>query len=293
MDLLASRRAKDLDSLREQVIPWLIKTAWQKGLAQRYSPSKLRLSSHIDALLTSVLDPSRRDPLASALARSSARHELKGTFVEDNTASSSQIPLSSSGFLPSPSSRSPEPREEWGLKPVKSGYKCQIVIAAPPPIPEPTPQQKGSKEKSKPIEPDHLIRANSLAGYWELNRRFIRQLGITNQGQVNPNNARMSGEDGPISNLAQISPDSAIGESTRVAEKTSIKKCVIGRHCVIGKGAKLTGCVLWDFVVIEEKYVLFIFSISCLFALTAQCEDREHHPVFQREDWSQSTDQGL
>jgi translation initiation factor eIF-2B subunit gamma len=40
LDLLASRRAKDLDSLREQVIPWLIKTAWQKGLAQRYSPSK-------------------------------------------------------------------------------------------------------------------------------------------------------------------------------------------------------------------------------------------------------------
>jgi translation initiation factor eIF-2B subunit gamma len=181
---------------------------------------------------------------------------MKGTFVEDNTASSSQVPLSSSGFLPSPSSRSPEPREEWGLKPVKSGYKCQIVIAAPPPIPETTPQQKGSKEKSKPIEPDHLIRANSLAGYWELNRRFIRQMSITNQGQVNPNNSRMSGEDGPISSLAQISPDSAIGESTRVAEKTSIKKCVIGRHCVIGKGAKLTGCVLWDFVVIEEKYVL-------------------------------------
>jgi translation initiation factor eIF-2B subunit gamma len=40
LDLLASRRAKDLDSLREQVIPWLIKTAWQKGLSQRYSPSE-------------------------------------------------------------------------------------------------------------------------------------------------------------------------------------------------------------------------------------------------------------
>lgn len=39
LDLLASRRAKDLDSLREQVIPWLIKTTWQKGLTQRYTPS--------------------------------------------------------------------------------------------------------------------------------------------------------------------------------------------------------------------------------------------------------------
>jgi translation initiation factor eIF-2B subunit gamma len=203
-----------------------------------------------------VLDPSRRDPLASALARSSARHGPKGTFIdEEETASSSQIPLSSSGFLPSPSRNSPEPREEWGLKPVKSGYKCQIVIAAPPPIPEPAPQTKGTTANSKAApEPDHLIRANSLAGYWELNRRFIKSLGIATQGQVNPNNARMSAEEGaPISNLAQISPDSLIGESTRVAEKTSIKKCVIGRHCVIGKGAKLTGCVLWDFVVIEEK----------------------------------------
>lgn len=53
--------------------------------------------------------------------------------------------------------------------------------------------------------------------------------------------------------MAQISPDSLIGGSTRVAEKASIKKCVVGRHCVIGKGAKLTGCVLWDFVVVEEK----------------------------------------
>ena len=266
LDLLASRRAKDLDSLREQVIPWLIKTAWQKGLAQRYSPSRSSRAPSTQATgLTPVLDPSRRDPLASALARSSARHDPKGSFVEEeDSSSSSKVPLSSSGFLPSPSSRSPEPREEWGLKPVKSGYNCQIVIAAPPPTPEPAPQaqSKGSKEKSKPAEPDHLIRANSLAGYWELNRRFIKSLAIATQGQVNPNNSRMSAEEGaPISNLAQISPDSLIGDSTRVAEKTSIKKCVIGRHCVIGKGAKLTGCVLWDFVVIEEGYVLPSLSL--------------------------------
>jgi translation initiation factor eIF-2B subunit gamma len=53
--------------------------------------------------------------------------------------------------------------------------------------------------------------------------------------------------------LAQIGPDSLIGQGTRVAEKAGIKKSIIGRHCVIGKGAKLTGCVLWDFVVVEEK----------------------------------------
>jgi translation initiation factor eIF-2B subunit gamma len=215
---------------------------------------------------TPVLDPPRRDPFAAALARSTSRRGPKGTFVED-LASSSREPLSSSGFLASPTRGTPEPQDQWGIKPIPSGYKCQIVIVAPPPPPEPVPQTKGSKEKPKPpAEPDHLIRANSLAGYWELNRRVIKSLagspsasgsgqGSQARGPQSQNSSSANEDNRPISALAQISPDSLIGESTRVAEKTSIKKCVIGRHCVIGKGAKLTGCVLWDFVVVEEKYI--------------------------------------
>lgn len=52
---------------------------------------------------------------------------------------------------------------------------------------------------------------------------------------------------------AQISADSLVGESTKIGEKSSIKKTIIGRHCVIGKGAKLSGCILWDFVTVDEK----------------------------------------
>jgi translation initiation factor eIF-2B subunit gamma len=56
-----------------------------------------------------------------------------------------------------------------------------------------------------------------------------------------------------ITPTAQISPDSLLGEGTRVGDRASIKKCVVGRHCNIGRGAKITGCVLWDFVTVEEK----------------------------------------
>jgi translation initiation factor eIF-2B subunit gamma len=129
-------------------------------------------------------------------------------------------------------------------------WNCRIIVHAPPPPPEPVTTKSGKPDKSKPVaEAEHLIRANSLAGYWEMNRRLIRSL-PTGPGST-PRIAQS--EEGAVSASAQISPDSIIGQGTRVGERASIKKCVVGRHCVIGRGAKLTGCVLWDFVVVEEK----------------------------------------
>ena len=37
LDLLADRQTRDLDSMREQVVPWLVKGSWQKGLADKWS----------------------------------------------------------------------------------------------------------------------------------------------------------------------------------------------------------------------------------------------------------------
>lgn len=47
-----------------------------------------------------------------------------------------------------------------------------------------------------------------------------------------------------------------IGRSTRVDERASIKKSVIGKHCVIGKMAKIVGCVILDHCVINDGSVL-------------------------------------
>ena len=43
-----------------------------------------------------------------------------------------------------------------------------------------------------------------------------------------------------------------IGRSTKVDERASIKRSVIGKHCVIGKMTKIVGCVLLDHCVIAD-----------------------------------------
>jgi translation initiation factor eIF-2B subunit gamma len=53
---------------------------------------------------------------------------------------------------------------------------------------------------------------------------------------------------------SQISADSSIGQSTRVEERASIKKSIVGRHCVIGKMTKIVGCVILDHCIIEDGY---------------------------------------
>jgi translation initiation factor eIF-2B subunit gamma len=55
-----------------------------------------------------------------------------------------------------------------------------------------------------------------------------------------------------IDTKAQISVDSSIGQSTRVEERASIKKSVIGKHCVIGKMTKIVGCVILDHCIVED-----------------------------------------
>lgn len=46
-----------------------------------------------------------------------------------------------------------------------------------------------------------------------------------------------------------------VGHTTKVEERTSIKKSVIGKHCVIGKLVKILGCVILDHCVIADGYV--------------------------------------
>ncbi|WWC59419.1 uncharacterized protein I303_101975 [Kwoniella dejecticola CBS 10117] len=276
LDLLSTRRTKDLDSMREQVIPWLNKGGWQKGLGRRWAP---------------ILNPPRKDPFAAALARSTTTNPSSSPY---STLSPGSSPSSEHAALPpttpaSSGSRSGsqddsmlnsmiiDPEEDVKASTRKDvvGWKCKVIICAPTTPATPATAQasnsasgqnqgKGQKGKAvvPEVEPDYLIRANSLAGYWELNRRFLKSLSLNGMNgtskMVMPKQNQASVEDATgstpaISPQSQISPDSLIGEGTRVAERASIKKCIIGRHCNIGKGAKLTGCVLWDFVTVEEN----------------------------------------
>ncbi|WWC67781.1 uncharacterized protein I206_101693 [Kwoniella pini CBS 10737] len=270
LDLLSTRRTKDLDSMREQVIPWLIKGGWQKGLGRRWAP---------------ILNPPKKDPFAAALARSTTTNPSSSPYstlspgsspTSDHTPLPPTTPASSGSHFGSQdgsmlNSMIIDPEEDVKASTRRDvvGWKCKVIITAPIPTAEPSQPQKGAGggrgQKAKPTveaEPDYLIRANTLAGYWELNRRFLKLLGMNGMNgtskMIMPKQNLSSVEDATgstpaISPQSQISPDSLIGEGTRVAERASIKKCIIGRHCNIGKGAKLTGCVLWDFVTIEEN----------------------------------------
>ena len=67
-----------------------------------------------------------------------------------------------------------------------------------------------------------------------------------------------------IDGKAQISADSKIGHSTRVEERASIKKSVVGRHCVIGKMTKIVGCVILDHCIVEDGYDPFEIDFDIL-----------------------------
>lgn len=145
-------------------------------------------------------------------------------------------------------------------------WSCQIMVWKAP-EPEPTPAGNQQQKKGKAVVPEvaeALLRANTIGSYWELNRNFLRAMPPVVQPPATPIRTPQAGPSAItvptpaapvplISPTAQISPDSLLGVSTRVGERASIKKCIVGRHCVIGRGAKLVGCVLWDFVVVEEK----------------------------------------
>ncbi|EKD02480.1 translation initiation factor [Trichosporon asahii var. asahii CBS 8904] len=245
LDLLATRRGRDLSSVREQFVPWLVKGAWQEGLGHRWAPSECR-----------------------ALLRSTATSYKQARAIEELSAPSSVL----SDHTPLPSGITDgEELADFKANVTRGGksarrrrepipFTCRVIIHRPevPEVPE-----KG--KKSTAPEPEYIIRANSLPGYWEVNRRVVRNLAAQHAAAQAGNSKGVhstplshqpqqpSGPADEISASAQISPDSLVGEGSRVGDRASIKKCIVGRHCNIGRGAKLTNCVLWDWVTVEEN----------------------------------------
>ncbi|GMK55435.1 hypothetical protein CspeluHIS016_0204910 [Cutaneotrichosporon spelunceum] len=256
LDLLATRRDRDLTSVREQFVPWLLKGQWQAGLADAWGR---------------LLNPPRRDPFAAALARSTATSFRAGVALAAAAApSASATPEGDELFEFKNIARA---KAKGAHKPKPAAWSCHVVIVKP--------EAGGSKEdekkkgKAEP-EPERIIRANNIAGYWEMNRHVVKTLGAANP-------ARAKEDKDEIAPSAQISPDSLVGEGVRVGERASIKKCIVGRHCVIGKNAKLTGCVLWDFCVVEEgaRIENAVLANNVRVGEKAQIKDCEFGPGFE------------
>ncbi|TFK75261.1 UDP-3-O-glucosamine N-acyltransferase [Pluteus cervinus] len=91
---------------------------------------------------------------------------------------------------------------------------------------------------------DFAIRANTIQAYLEANKWFL--------SRTTPHPATDSKSRSLIDVKAQISVDTIIGEFSQIAERTSIKRTVVGRHCIIGKMVKIVGSVILDHCVIED-----------------------------------------
>ncbi|BEI85373.1 hypothetical protein CcaverHIS002_0507740 [Cutaneotrichosporon cavernicola] len=266
LDLLSTRRDRDLTSVREQFVPWLLKGAWQSGLAEKWSP---------------ILNPPRRDPLAAALARSTATTFREGIALQAAAVPDSETatPAESAGEeLLAFKNKVGRTGKSARAHSKPAGWSCRMIVVKPD-VPEVEEKKgKGGKAPAGP-EPEYIVRANNIAGYWEMNRHLVKTLGAANAAAGVP---KVDNEDA-IAASAQISPDSLIGEGVRVGERASIKKCIVGRHCVIGKNAKLTGCVLWDFCVVEEgaRVENAVLANNVRVGEKAQIKDCEFGPGFE------------
>ncbi|RKP07232.1 nucleotide-diphospho-sugar transferase, partial [Thamnocephalis sphaerospora] len=87
-------------------------------------------------------------------------------------------------------------------------------------------------------------RANTVPAYCELNR---------NAGVSTVSRVHASAEVDP---KTQIGPDSMVGESTRMEERCSVKRSVIGAHCQIGKNVKIVNSILMDGVSLGDNVKL-------------------------------------
>jgi translation initiation factor eIF-2B subunit gamma len=177
-------------------------------------------------------------------------------------------------------------RKARGERAPKIPFTCRVIVSKPaaPAAPVPAPPVKGSKGKAAPEpEAEYLLRANSIAAYWEMNRRIVRGLGAAYAAAGGAASGAPTPTGDDVAATAQISPDSLVGEGSRVGDKASIKKCVVGRHCNIGKGAKLTGCVLWDWVTVEDNARLenVILCGNVRIGEKANIKDCEFGPGFE------------
>ncbi|KAJ1972197.1 Translation initiation factor eIF-2B subunit gamma [Dimargaris xerosporica] len=110
-------------------------------------------------------------------------------------------------------------------------------------------------EKEDPLNPHQLRchvfidrdqftgRADTIPNYCDVNKQLAKHASavdsrISATADVNPR--------------SQVGSDSMVGKETKMDERCSVKKSVIGAHCVIGKYVKIVNSVLMDYVTVED-----------------------------------------
>ena len=94
---------------------------------------------------------------------------------------------------------------------------------------------------------NYCLRANTLPALLEATRQLMKS--ATFSSLVTAQRVASSAE---ISPRSQVGNDSLFGESSRLGERSSIKKSVVGSNCFIGNNVKVVNCIVMDGVIIED-----------------------------------------
>jgi len=202
-------RKTELDSVREDLLPWLCKVHYQATKRLKYGRVLSSLSNFA----------ARTTPM-----RHSTLHTISTTKTKVSAYNRSAV-----------------------SSPVQQGRELGYSVP-----PSPTGSVSIGRETSSFIvcfgnhreDDGYCVRTNNLPAYLEANRHFINDTSYTLP--LDPQKRAL------IDAKASISSDSTIGDFTKVDEKTTIKKSVIGKHCIIGKMVKIVGCVLLDHCVVSD-----------------------------------------
>ncbi|KAF7965382.1 hypothetical protein HWV62_44075 [Athelia sp. TMB] len=135
------------------------------------------------------------------------------------------------------------------FSPTASPYLGSMALSAPPSVTDEDDEDAVPMSFRVGIvihdaKDGYVARANNLHSFLSLSRSSLTAGSYTLP--TDPKNRSL------IDQKASISPDSLIGDSTRVEERATVKKSIIGKHCIIGKMAKITNCILLDHCVVGE-----------------------------------------
>lgn len=241
LDVLQEKAS--FDSIREEFIPWLCKPQYQRTKQEKYGRGRApTLCRHFVLLKSHCLV---LNPVTNALKQELAlKHSTLHSKAPVHLARKEE-------FLNSPPSDDQNPEHSRALLPDEDEDEVRI------------PASLRIGLVIHRADGGYASRANNLHSYLDLNRHVRVIIPSSVFPLTNGFHAQFLSQHSyslpidqesraMIDQKAQISSDSIVGHSTRVEERTSIKKSVVGKHCVIGKMVKIAGCVIQDHCVIAD-----------------------------------------
>ncbi|SNX83603.1 related to GCD1 - gamma subunit of the translation initiation factor eIF2B [Melanopsichium pennsylvanicum] len=312
LSLLRSDAGQKRKSLREEIVPFMVKCSWMTGLREKagwtsHSPKSLVASQHLSSWNIRAGKESASNALRSSTFVESELLQAGSAFcspLDDAESRASPLFISERSHLASPSGKLDDGKRIAHIRrQARASAKkavvesrvnaliCRLSADRKHPI-DPSSSIEEFREREEAVKREPFIaRANTVPTYLECNRYLLRCLASSSSSSSAPavsaaalvhssalshplpnqtlsapaastgsavanqaaaDSASQGGQDG-IDPKAQISSDSLVENFTRVGERTTIKRSVIGRGCVIGKNVKLTGAIVMDGVRIGDN----------------------------------------